>query len=159
MEVNLNIMIPAIINFIILLALLKHFFFSKIEAIIDEREALINEQLDNAEEEENRARILAVENKRVLKQAKEEGNKIIERKKDKAKKVYEEITKEAQDEAKLILDRAKVEVKREKEKAESQIKDEVISLALDLSQKILEQNISQEKNSQMIDDFITKVGS
>ena len=48
MEINPSTLIATIINFIILFAILKYFFFDKVKAIIDERENLINEQLDNA---------------------------------------------------------------------------------------------------------------
>lgn len=67
MEINPSTLIATIINFIILLAILKYFFFNKVKAIIDERENLINEQLDNAEEEAEKARMLAIENERILK--------------------------------------------------------------------------------------------
>ena len=159
MEINPSTLIATIINFIILFAILKYFFFDKVKAIIDERENLINEQLDNAEEEAEKARILAIENERVLKNAREEGKLITERHKQKAEKIYDEIVEEANQEAKIILERAKVEIKREKEKVEYQLKKEAIDLAIELSKKVIEKNIDEEKNRELIGEFITKVGN
>ena len=81
MEINLGLILASLINFFILFAILKHFFFNKVEAIIEEREEYINKQMDDAEEATNKARLLAIENERILKQAREEGKKIIEKRK------------------------------------------------------------------------------
>ena len=83
MEINLGLILASLINFFILFAILKHFFFNKVEAIIEEREEYINKQMDDAEEATNKARLLAIENERILKQAREEGKKITEEKKKK----------------------------------------------------------------------------
>ena len=55
MEINPSTLIATIINFIILFAVLKYFFFEKVQAIIEERENLINEKLDYADEEAEKA--------------------------------------------------------------------------------------------------------
>lgn len=159
MEINPSTLIATIINFIILLAVLKHFFFDKVGAIVNERENLINNQLDYAEEEAEKARMLAIENERMMKSAREEGKLITERHKQKAEKVYDEIVNEANQEAKIIIERAKVEINREKEKVEDQLKREAIDLAIELSKKVIEKNIDEEKNRKLIGEFITKVGN
>ncbi|ATD55926.1 F0F1 ATP synthase subunit B [Clostridium chauvoei] len=158
MDINISVVLATIINFIILLAILKHFFFDKVKAIINEREANISQKLDGAEEELEKARMLVIENERILKTAREEGKKITERHKEKAEKVYEEILDEANQEAKIILERAKVEINREKEKVEYQLKKEAIDLAIELSKKVIEKNINEQDNRELIGDFINKVG-
>lgn len=158
MSINPTILILSIINFIILYFILKKFFFEKIEGIIDERQDLINSKLDEAEEEVTRARILAVENERIAKSARDEGKLITKRQKEKADKIYNEIIEEAHEESKIILDRARLEIEREKKKAQSQLKNEVVGLAMNLSEKIIAKNIDEEKNRDLINDFISKVG-
>lgn len=158
MEVNLGIISATIVNFIILYWILKHFFFNKVKSIIEAREEYINESLDSAEEATVRGRMLVIENERLLKQAKKEGKKIIENEKQKAEKIYSEIVEEAKVEANLILDRARIEINREKEKVEYGLKKEAIELALELSKKVIEKNIDEEKNRQLINDFISEVG-
>lgn len=159
MEINPSTLIATIINFIILFAVLKYFFFEKVQAIIEERENLINEKLDYADEEAEKARMMAIENERMLKNAREEGKLITERHKQKAEKVYEEIVNEANQEAKIIIERAKVEINIEKEKVEDNLKREAIELAIELSKKVIEKNIDEEKNRELIGEFITKVGN
>ena len=159
MDLNPSLILATIINFIVLLAILKHFFFDKVETIINERETLISDQLDSAEEEQNKSRMLVVENERMLKAAREEGKKITEREKQKAEKIYEEIIDDAHKEAKIILERAKIEINREREKVEYELKKQAISIAIEISKKVIEKNIDEEKNRELIGDFISKVGS
>jgi F-type H+-transporting ATPase subunit b len=159
MSINPSTLVATIINFVILYFILKKFFFKKIAAVIEERENLINGRLDEAEEEVTKARILAIENEKILKSAREEGKIITQRHKEKADKIYNEIIEEANEESKVILTRARTEITREKEKAEAQLKTGVVNLAVELSQKIIEKNIDEDKNRELIDEFIKKVGN
>ena len=159
MEFNLGIMLATIINFLILLFGLKYFFFDKVQAIIEEREEHIGSQIDEAEEQLEKARVLAIQNERILSHAREEGKKITEAQKKKAEDIYEEIVAEAKNEANVIIDRAKVEIEREREKAEYGLKKEAIELAVSLSKKVIEKNIDEEKNRELIDKFISEVGN
>ena len=159
MDINWSEVIATIINFIILLAILKHFFFEKVESIITERENYISDKLDETEEELEKARMLAIENERIIKSARKQGKAITEEYKQRAEKVYDEIVEEANKESSLILERAKIEINREKEKVEYQLKKEAIDLALELSKKVIEKNIDENKNRDLINDFLTKVGN
>ena len=159
MEINLGLILGTIANFLILLFGLKYFFFDKVQEIIEKREVAISEQLDETEEELEKARTLAIQNERILKKAREEGKKITEEEKKKAEKIYEEIVAEAKSEASLIIDRAKVEIEREREKVEYGLKKEAIELAVALSQKVIEKNIDEDKNRELIDKFISEVGN
>jgi F-type H+-transporting ATPase subunit b len=156
---DLSTFILTLINFLILILILKHFLWDKIKLAIQDREDYIDSQISKADEDSQKARLYLVENERVLKSAKEEGNKIIELKKEKATKVFNEILVEANTESKTILERAKLEIEREREKAEYELKKHVVDLAIDLSAKALEEKVENSKQRELINDFITKVGN
>lgn len=159
MEINFSEMIATIINFIILVLILKHFLWDKIAKVIQEREEYVEDKLTKADEEAEKARLYLVENERILSTSRREGKKIIEEKKDKANELYNEIIADANKEAKAIMDRAKFDIEREKEKAEYELKKEVVNLAIELSTKALEEKVEESKQRELINDFITKVGS
>ncbi len=159
MDIDPSVLLMTLINFFILVLILKHFFWEKIRIAIQDREDFIQEQLSNAEDESQKARLYLIENERILKSSKEEGKKIIEKKKQKANKVYSEIVDDANKEAKAIVDRARLEVEREKEKAQYEIKKQVVNLAIELSTKALEEKLEDSTQRELIGDFITKVGS
>lgn len=158
MEINFGKFLMTIINFIILVLILKYFFWNKIKQVIDERENLIEDKMLEAEENAGRARKLRVDNERLLKSVKEEGKKLREEEKKKAEKIYEDILSEAHKESDIIKERAKIEIQRETQKAEYELKQQVVDLALMLSSKALEEDIDEDKHRQLIDKFIDKVG-
>ena len=159
MDIDPSVLLMTLINFFILVLILKHFFWEKIRIAIQDREDFIQEQLSNAEDESQKARLYLIENERILKSSKEEGKKIIEKKKQKANKVDSEIVDDANKEAKAIVDRARLEIEREKEKAQYEIKKQVVNLAIELSTKALEEKLEDSTQRELIGDFITKVGS
>lgn len=159
MEIDFSVMIATVINFFILVLILKHFFWDKVKNVIQEREDYIQDQLSKADEDSEKARLYLIENERILRSSKEEGKKIIERRKEKANKVYGEIVEDANKESRAIIDRARLDIEREKEKAQFELKKQVVNLAIDLSTKALEEKVEDSKQRELISDFITKVGS
>ncbi|MGL4774464.1 MAG: F0F1 ATP synthase subunit B [Clostridium sp.] len=159
MDIHLSTIIMTLINFVILILILKHFLWDKIKNVIEEREGYIEDQLIKVDDELEKARMYLLENERILKSAKDEGKKITERQKAKADKIYKEIVEEANKEAKLIEERARLEIEREKEKAQYQIKKQAVELAINLSYKALEDSITDNNQRELISDFITKVGN
>lgn len=151
-------MVWTIINFAILVLILKYFFWDKLKEVIDSRQNEIEDKLAKADEDSEKARMYLVQNERILKDAKKEGKKITEAEKQKAEKIYDEIVDDAKKEADALVERAKVEINREKEKAEYEVKKQAIDLAVELSIKALDTQIDEDLHRKLISDFIAKVG-
>lgn len=157
-SVDISTLIFTLINFAVLVLILKHFLWDKIEAVITERQDYIDEQLMNADEDAEKARMYLLQNEKILQSAKEEGKKITERQKQKGDKIYDEIIENAKVEAKSIIERANVEIEREREKAEYTVKKQAVDLAVELSIKALGEQIDEETHRKLIGEFIAKVG-
>ena len=116
MELNFMRILATIINFIILILILKHFFWDKIKRAIDARQEAIDETILKADEDAEKARRLRLDNERILKSAKEDGRKLREEQKKEADRIYKEIVDDAHREAEAIINRANIEIQREEEK-------------------------------------------
>ncbi|MDO4535307.1 MAG: F0F1 ATP synthase subunit B [Clostridium perfringens] len=158
MSINWFTVIATIINFLITVAVLKHFFFNKIKDLIKKRQEDITQQIREADENAEKARKLRIDNENLLKSAREEGKKITEEQKKRADKLYEEIVDNAQKDAKSVMEKAKAEMGRERDKAQQELKQQTVQLALMMSSKILNETIDEEKHRGLIDEFISKVG-
>ena len=156
--IKISTLIYTIINFAILLLILKHFFWDKLKGIIEPRQSEVEDMLAKADEDSEKARMYLVQNERILKDAKKEGKKITEAQKKKAEKIYDEILDDAKKEADSLVERAKVEIGREKEKAEYEVKKQAVDLAVELSIKALDTQIDEDLHRKLISDFIAKVG-
>ena len=153
MEIDFMRILATIINFIILILILKHFFWDKIKRAIDARQEAIDETILKADEDAEKARRL-----RILKSAKEEGRKLREEQKKEADRIYKEIVDDAHREAEAIINRANIEIQREEEKVKYELKQQVVDISVMLSEKALGESIDESKHRELINDFIEKVG-
>ena len=154
MELQLGKVIATIINFIILLLILKKFFWSKIEILIDERQKFILNKINEAKEKEEQAEKMIIEKEVALKEARIEGKKITEKRKNQADKIYDEIINEAKNSAKIIEEKSRLELEREKLKAMEEIKEKSGDLAITLSKKIVEKELDEKNQKEILDKFI-----
>ncbi|GCD08551.1 ATP synthase subunit b [Clostridium tagluense] len=159
LSIHFSTIIFTIINFILLLYILKYFFSKPVNKIMDDRQNGINTSIKNAKDNEQKAEISRKEKERLLHESKIKGREIVEEYKVNAENISQDIVEDARKEANLILERSRVEIEREKEKAQSEIKKQVIDLSLILSEKALEQHIDEKEHRKLIEDFIFKVGS
>ncbi|MDF2503796.1 MULTISPECIES: F0F1 ATP synthase subunit B [Clostridium] len=158
MSGNLFTFFATIVNFIILLVILKFVLFKRVTKAIDTRHNKVKETIDKANSDREEAKTLKIQTEKNLTDSKAKGKTIVEEYKGKAEKLSQDIKKEASNEAELIMERAKKEVEREKEKAEDELKKKVVDLAVILSSKALEKDINEKEHRRLIEDFITKVG-
>lgn len=157
MQIDFKTVIMTIINFIVLLLILKHFFWKKIGSAIDERQKDIVDTLDSADMKFKEGEEYSRTNKALLDGAKEEGKKITEARKRQADKIYDEILESAREEASAIRKRAENDIAREMDKAKFEIKEQVIELALVVSQKALDKKLDEAEHRRLIDSFIDEV--
>ncbi|AVP60855.1 F0F1 ATP synthase subunit B [Clostridium sporogenes] len=158
MDISIPQIIAAILNFIILLLIVKHFWFDKITAIVDSRQNEIINKIEDTDKNQKLALELKEKNELELSNSKKQGKTIVEEYKLKAEKVYEDILKEAHEEADGIIKKSRLEAERQKKNAEEEIKAEAVELAVLVSSRTLEKTIDDIEHRRLIKDFISKVG-
>ncbi len=142
------------INIIVLYIILKKVLFKPITKHMDDRTQKIQDALNMAEEAKRKVDELKLEYDAKLRDAKIEGNKIVEDYQKMADKEYEISVMNAKKEADRIIEKAKAELAIEKEQLVSMMKKEMADLVLNASEKVLKQNIDTEVNRKLISDFI-----
>ena len=159
MDVYMPTIVFTILNFIILLFILKFFLVKPVNKIMDDRQNGIDMSIKKAKDDEEKGEISRKEKDRLLHESKVKGREIVEEYKVNAQNVSQEIIDEAKKESNIIMERTRKDIEREKQKAESEIKKQVIDLSLILSERALEQHIDEKEHRRWIEDFIFKVGS
>ncbi|MGL5616910.1 MAG: F0F1 ATP synthase subunit B [Sarcina sp.] len=158
MSINWLTILATIINFIILVVIMKYLFWGKIKAIIETRQNLFLNKLSKADADIEEARKLRLEYEEMLKSAKEEGNKIVAEKKIEAEELYREILAKATNDSEILLDRTEKEIAAAKENALVELKAKTVDIAIMMSQKVLERSVDEDTHRDLINDYIDKVG-
>lgn len=147
-----------IINTIILFGALTYFLFKPVKGMIEKRQDLIKDQLDDAEGKNVHAEALIAEYDGKILSIEEEGRKMIHEASVKAENRAKEIIKGAEKEAELVKKRADKEIEREKLKAVNELKEDIVSLSLLAASRILEKDIDENQHKTLINQFLEEVG-
>jgi len=135
----------SVLIFLLFWFLIGKFAFKPIANSLKEREASIQDSLDQAKLAQEKMETLKNENEKLLQEARAEKAKILAEAKDVHTRIINEAKEQAKLEANKIVERAKNEIENEKEAAFADLKNKVGSMALVIAEQILEKNLSSDK--------------
>lgn len=146
-------------NVVILYIILKRFFWEKIRKFMLDRQASIQDALDNAEATNRRANEKMENYSKRIANVEEEGREIIRDAKVRADAQANEIIANAHKEASEIIAKAHRTIEVEKERAAAEMRQEIISLSMMAAERIVEREIQSTGQEAIVDDVINKARS
>lgn len=148
-----------IFNIIVLFILLRIFLFKPVLGILEKRQAMIREQLDDAAQKQEEAGVLKDRYEESLKNAKEESFQIVNDAKERAKVQYEHIIEKANEDAAQIVQQAGKAAEADREQMMRGAQAELAQVALAAASKMLGSSVDTEANRNMLDQFLSEEGS
>ncbi len=156
--VNINsTMLWQLVNFFILLYLLRRFLYSPIKTMLDKRAAQINGDIDEAQMQREEAEQLKAEYEQKLKDARGEAQEIIDNAEGRANKKAKEIVKKAEDKAEKVKAKKLEEIEQAKKETMAEIRDDISSYTILAANKLIQEQLDEEKHQMMIDQFIDEL--
>ncbi|MDQ0207038.1 F0F1 ATP synthase subunit B [Alkalicoccobacillus murimartini] len=147
-----------LIGFIILLALLSKFALKPLLGVMEQREKLVNDQIDSAERNRKDAEELLNQQREELNNAKKEAQGIIENAKKLGEQQGQDIIKTSREEAGRMKDTAIAEIQNEKDQAVVALREQVASLSVLIAQKVIEKELDEKAQEQLIQDYLKQAG-
>lgn len=157
-SVNIWNIIVSLANLAIIYFILKKLLFGPVKKVLAERQKAVDTVYDEADRtlaEANESKEL-YENR--LASAEEEANVIVEEARTKAKKVSDSIISDANEKANAALRRAEDNIALEKRKAVNEMKDEISDISVEIAEKIIGRELTDEDRSGLVDSFIDSLG-
>ena len=155
LTINWNLLF-SIITVLVLILILKRFFFEKVKRFMDERKTQVAEQFQKADEAENQARKKLDEYNEILAGAEKEKRAIIAGAMESAKVQADSVLDEARKEAADIREKTRIQIEREKVAARKEIHNEASELAVQVAEKILENKLDADTQASVIDEIISR---
>ncbi len=150
-----GLIIWQIIGFGILLIILGKFAWKPILSALEEREGAIEDALKAAENARNEMAHLKAENEKLLQEARTERDKILKSANETSAKMIEEAKGEASKAGTKMIEDAKAVIETEKKAALSEVKNQVASLALEVTEKLLRKHLKTEKSQkELVEEFV-----
>ena len=154
-----NEVIWGAISFFILLILMAKFAFPAIMKTMQARTDRIREDLDEATRARTEAQSVLEEYQRQLSDARAEANRIIEEARQTADQLRRDLMTRAEAEVAELRQRAREDVDAAKARTMTELRTEVTTLAIDLAEKVVGQNLDRRTNEALVESFITQVGT
>lgn len=156
--VNINSTILwQVINFLVLLWLLKRYLYGPITEMLKSRAKRIEDDLDYAEKTKEEAEDLKRKYDNQLTGARDKAQQIVEDAEGRAKRKARDIIKEAEKKAENIKENKMKEIEQAKKEAVEQLRNEVASISLLAASKLIQEKMDQEKHKQLIKNYIAKL--
>lgn len=149
-----DIVLLNILAFIVLLLVIKKFFWQKITAFVDARQQAMTEAIDNAKTERERAMEIQAKATQDYEQMKEETRQLKEKLTQEAYKQQEELVEAAKEEAKRRLEQAEKDIAFEIEQANDEIKQSIKTIAFAAAEKIVKREIDASVHEDIIEEII-----
>ena len=159
MEVNLFTIFATLVNFIILVFILKHFLFDKVNQVIEDRNNDVIENISNAENKVLEADKLKESYEKQIANLENKGREIVREAKVKADAQAKDILQEAEDKTKALISQTEDEIERLKKKALEDMKHEIGALAIFAAEKILEKQLDHQEQQAVIGKIIDEAGN
>lgn len=147
-----------VIVFGIVLFILAKWGFPVITGMVNKRKDYIDRSLANADVANAKLSKLQEESDAIVANADKEQSRILRQAAEERDKIIEDARRKAALAAQKEMDDAKVQIQIQKEEAERSMKREVAVLAVDIAEKIVRKNLSRdEEQMQMIDRMVDEV--
>lgn len=151
---NPSIVLLNIIAFVILVLIVKKFFWQKVTAFIEKRREAMMEAIEAADRERARAQELQEKSAKDYEAMKEETRQLKDKLIQDAYKKQEELISSAKGEAKRRLAQAEKDIQFEIEQANEEIKQSIKTVAFAAAEKIVKREIDESVHQDIIDEIL-----
>ena len=155
---DLGLLFWMLLAFLVVFGVLAKFGFPAIINMVDERNKYIDESLRKAHEAQERLANIEKEGESILQEAREKQAQILREAAETRDAIVEQAQEKARTEGARLLDDAKIAIEQEKKAAIADIRSQVAALSVEIAEKVLKQNLKDEKSQmdlidRMLDDI------
>jgi F-type H+-transporting ATPase subunit b len=154
---NPGLIIWTLITFVLVLLILKKYAWGPLLSALDERENSIREALEQADRARAEAETAAEKNKQALVEAQAEVQAAINKAREDAERIAREVHERAEGEAQQLLEQARRTIVRERDQALQDLRQQTAELAILAAGQLMEENLDDERNRKIVDDFINRI--
>lgn len=158
LEFHLSTILFTIVNLLVLFLLMKKFLFARVNAVLEQRAALVKQEISSAEDNNRQAQELKAQYEGKLTDARHEAAKIVADAQNRAQRVYEGKMAEAETDAKRLRSEAEAQILTGRDAMLRGARNEVASLALLAAAKVAQRSMGSDDDKALVDTFLSEVG-
>lgn len=152
-----TLLLAQIVNFLIILFILKKFFYKPIVKALEDRKKKIEESLVNAQLIEEKLQKTEEQSTQILEQARLDTQNLITQAKQEAQRISDEAAKEARKTIDQALIEAKSQIELQKAQMQRELEKETLSLVADVVKKLLGRTLKDKERRELTEKTISQI--
>ena len=153
-EINATI-IAQILNFLILVILLRAVAYKPVARLLQQRSDKIRDSLEKAEADRKAAEQTLAEYKNQLAAAHKKAQEIVDKANLTARQEHDAAVAETRKEIERMKQTAQAEIENERNRAFAEMKSQIVTLSLAAAGKVVSKNLDTKENDKLVNDFIS----
>ena len=153
---NVPVLIAQLVNFFILLVVLRIFLYKPILNMLDRRSQRIREGMEAAEQSKEQATQAEEEVARQLDEARQQGQALVAQAQEAANRIQEEARSQARRDSDTQLERARSEIQLERDRAIAELRKEFADLTVSAAEKVIGQSLDRQAHQRLIDEALAE---
>ena len=150
-------LIIAAIGFAIVFLFMWKWVLPRANAMLEDRRARIQGDLEQAEETRRTAERELEEYRQQLAGAREEASRIVEEARRAADQMRADLQHRAEQEAQATVARAQDEIRAERDRVFEELRGEVAQIAVEIAERVVGQAIDETAHQRLIDEYIDEL--
>lgn len=152
--INLPLLVVFIVNFIVLLVLLRLFLYKPVMKVLDERTKKTKDAMELAEATKKEYEQAKAEVQKQIEKGRQEAQAIITQAMQVGERLKEESRQEAAKQAQVIVDRARSELEAERDKIVGDLRREFVDISIAAAEKVIKETLDREKHRKLIEETL-----
>lgn len=148
------IMVSTLASVLLLLIVLTKFMYNPVKKMVENRRDFIRKNINDSIEAKKKAFDIENQANQKLEESKQIGDNIITKAKIEADTIKNTYIHQAKQEATRIINEAKDEVRLRKEEFEKEAYNEILSVAMVISEKMIKDKISEKEMKRYLDEYL-----
>lgn len=153
-EINATI-IAQILNFLILVVILRAVAYKPVARLLQQRSDKIRKDLDQADADRKAAEQTLAQYKAQLSDAQKKAQAIVEKANLTARQEHDTAVAETRKEIERMKLSAQAEIENERNRAFEEMKSQIVTLSLAAAGKIVSKNLDNKENDKLVNEFIS----
>ena len=157
MNLDLQQILTQAVGFLILLGLLKLFFWKPVLALLDQRKEKIASEFKHIEDLKLELAKLKAEYESRLSAIEEISRQKLKEALDEGKRIADEMKAKAQEQAGQIIESGRENIAQELSKAKHELKAQIVDLALRATESVILEKLTADHDKKIVEDFLEKI--
>lgn len=158
--INGPFLIAQIVNFLLLMYLLRRFLYQPVLNMLEQRREKIRESLSAAETARAEAATKSRENEEIIAKARRDAQDIIRQAEETARRREQEILARANEEAQAVAERERQQAAQERQQAMAELREEVAQLSLAIARKTIGASlVNEQAHARIVDEILAEAGT